>query len=103
VQAVPTCAAAPCPTGAALVSTEEGPVIVEEWADNTVIVSESFDSGTAAKLSAAVRSASGERHAEAALPELTMRLYTFPAFRAFQDHIREDILRGITSALPPLQ
>jgi hypothetical protein len=103
VQAVPTCATATCPTGAALVSTEEGPVIVEEWADNTVIVSESFDSATAAKLSAAVRSASGERHAEAALPELTMRLYTLPAFRAFQDHIREDIIRGIASALSPRQ
>ena len=103
VQAVPTCATPPCPTGAALVSTEEGPVIVEEWADNTVIVSESFDSATAAKLSAAVRSASGERHAEAALPELTMRLYTLPAFRAFQDHIREDIIRGIARTLSPQQ
>jgi hypothetical protein len=101
VQAVPACAAAPCPTGAALVSTEEGPVIVEEWADNTVIVSESFDSATAAKLSAAVRRASGERHAEATLPELTMRLYTLPAFRAFQGRLREDIVRGIASALSP--
>ena len=32
-------------------------MIVEQWPDNTVIVSESFDSGTAAKLSAAIRNA----------------------------------------------
>jgi len=100
VQAVPTCTAAACPTGAALVSTEEGPVIVEEWADNTVIVSESFDTETAARLSAAVRSASGERRAEVFLPELTMRLYTMPAFRAFQESIGlEKAIKKSVSAL----
>jgi hypothetical protein len=98
VQAVPACAATPCPTGAAEVSTEEGPVIVEEWPDNTVIVSESFDSVTAAKLSAAIRTASGERHAYAApLPELTPRLYSLPAFRAFQEQIGDRILKAIVS------
>jgi hypothetical protein len=98
VQDVPACAAAPCPTGAALVATEEGPVIVEEWPDNSVIVSESFDSATAAKLSAAVRTASAERHADAApLPELTPRLYSLPAFRAFQEQIAGRILKEIVS------
>jgi hypothetical protein len=103
VQAPPTCVTAPCPTGVALVSTEEGPVIVEEWADNTVIVSESFDSETAARLSAAIRSASGERRAEASRPELTMRLFALPAFRAFQETIGHEILRAITSSLPANQ
>ncbi|MGC2194061.1 MAG: hypothetical protein WA628_05255, partial [Terriglobales bacterium] len=99
VQAVPGCAAAPCPSGAAEVSTEEGPVIVEQWPDNTVIVSESFDSATAAKLSAAVRTASTVRQAEAApLPELTPRLYSLPAFRAFQEQIGSQILKGVISA-----
>jgi hypothetical protein len=98
VQAVPTCAAAPCPTGAAQVSTEEGPVIVEEWPDNTVIVSESFDSATAAKLSAAIRTASADRRADAApLPELAPRLYSLPAFRAFQAQIGEQIVRALIS------
>lgn len=98
VQAVPACATAPCPSGAAEVSTEEGPVIVEEWPDNTVIVSESFDGATAAKLSAAIRTASGERHADAVpLPELTPRLYSLPAFRAFQTQMAEQILRGVVS------
>lgn len=98
VQAVPTCAAAPCPTGAAQVSTEEGPVIVEEWPDNTVIVSESFDSATAARLSGAIRTASAERHADAMpLPELTPRLYSLPAFRAFQIQFANQILQGMAS------
>ncbi|HST12800.1 MAG TPA: hypothetical protein VLL05_20655 [Terriglobales bacterium] len=96
VQAVPTCAAAPCPVGAALVSTEEGPVIVEQWPDNTVIVSESFESGIAAKLSAAIRNAPAERHADATPPpELSMRLYMLPAFRAFQARVTREILRAI--------
>jgi len=98
VQAVPTCAAAPCPTGAAQVSTEEGPVIVEEWPDNTVIVSESFDSATAAKLSAAIRTATADRRADARpLPELAPRLYSLPAFRTFQEHIGEQIVRALIS------
>ncbi|HWX92797.1 MAG TPA: hypothetical protein VNY29_09215 [Terriglobales bacterium] len=96
VQPVPACATAPCPIGAALVSTEEGPVIVEEWPDNTVIVSESFDSATAAKLSSAVRTTPREKHASAASQEeLSMRLYSLPAFRAFQERIAIEMLRGI--------
>jgi hypothetical protein len=96
VQPVPACAAAPCPIGAALVSTEEGPVIVEEWPDNTVIVSESFDSATAAKLSSAVRTTPREQHAAAAPEdELSLRLYSLPAFRAFQAQIGDNILKGI--------
>ena len=98
VKDVPACAAAPCPAGAALVSTEEGPVIVEEWPDNTVIVSESFDSTTAAKLSAAVRSAYVVHHASATpLPELSLRLYAVPAFQAFQARIAEEIVRQAVS------
>jgi len=103
VQNVPTCTAAPCPTGAALVSTEEGPVIVEQWADNTVIVSESFDSETEAKLSAAIRNGVKERHAEVFLPELTMRLYTLPAFQAFQERFGIEVLKALASSLLPPQ
>jgi hypothetical protein len=96
VKDVPACAAAPCPAGAAEVSTEEGPVIVEEWPDNSVIVSESFDAATEARLSAAVRTASAERRADALpLPELSLRLYSLPAFRTFQERIGEEILRAM--------
>jgi hypothetical protein len=97
IQDVPRCSAAPCPAGAALVSTEEGPVIVEEWPDNTVIVSESFDSATAAKLSSAIRTAPAERHASN-LPqdELSLRLYDLPAFREWQGQMRTELIRTIS-------
>jgi len=105
VQPVPACSTAPCPTGAALVSTEEGPVIVEEWPDNTVIVSESLDSATEAKVSSAIRTTPLDRHAsnapqqeeeeEAAEEELSLRLYSDPAFRAFQWQLANEILREI--------
>ncbi len=102
VQDVPACATAPCPVGAALVSTEEGPVIVEQWPDNTVIVSESFDAATASRLIAAVRNASGVQHADAApLPELSMRLYSLPAFQAFQSQIGGEILRRMIGMQVP--
>lgn len=79
------CSADPCPYSRAEISTEEGPVIVEQWPDNTVIVSESFDARTAAKLVDAIRNQSAEVHAET-IPqkELGQRLYDLPAFQQFQ-------------------
>jgi hypothetical protein len=104
VQAVPACSETPCPIGAALVSTEEGPVIVEQWSDNTVIVSESFDGAIAAKLSSAIRATSKERRAaNAPQEELSMRLYALPAFRAFQRQMADEILRSAVSGRYPLQ
>jgi hypothetical protein len=72
-------------------------VIVEEWPDNTVIVSESFDSATAAKLSSAIRTAPAERHASN-LPqdELSLRLYDLPAFREWQGQMRNELIRTIS-------
>jgi len=100
VEAVPACAASACPVGAAQISTEEGPVIVEEWADNTVIVSESFDATTAAKLSAAIRSAGPEQRAlGASEKELSLRLESLPAFREFQERAEAQFLREYGSAL----
>ena len=62
--AVPDTAAActgnQCPVASGQFSTETGPVIIEQWADNTVLVSESFDSTTAARLLNAVRDGAGE-------------------------------------------
>jgi hypothetical protein len=55
VQQAPICSGANCPVSIAQFATEEGPVIVESWKDNTVIVSEGFDPATAAKLQAALR------------------------------------------------
>ena len=101
VQPVPACAASACPTGAALVSTTEGPVIVEDWPDNTVIVSESFDSTLAAKLSSAIRTAPPDQRAGATSgedDELSLRLCSLPAFREFQDQIERELMTAVLHA-----
>jgi len=101
VQPVPTCASTKCPTGAALISTDEGPVIVEEWPDNSVIVSESFDSALAAKLSSAIRTAPIDQRASMNSgqdDELSLRLFSMPAFRAFQERIEGEFMTSILHA-----
>jgi hypothetical protein len=87
------CSGPDCPISSAEFTTEEGPVMVELWKDNTVVVAESFDKETAAKLSAATR-ASGHKTEASAIPqqELGMRFYNLPAFRRFQDRVGENIL-----------
>jgi hypothetical protein len=72
---------------------------VEQWADNTVIVSESFDTTIAAKLRGAVRDRSAA-HAQNAAPdqnesELGFRLYELPDFRAFQAAIGQRIVEAM--------
>ena len=83
-QATESCGGTECPASAVEVLTEEGPVIVERWADNTVLVSESFDATTAAKLSHAVRQGEPTRQAESRQPEeLSLRLCELPEFARF--------------------
>jgi hypothetical protein len=88
-----SCSGPDCPLSSAQFTTEEGPVIIELWKNNTVVVSESFDKETAAKLSAATR-ANGHKAEASAIPqqELGMRLYDLPAFRKLQERMGEHIL-----------
>jgi hypothetical protein len=98
-QAVASCAGAKCPASAVQILTEEGPVIVEQWADNTVLVSESFDQITAGKLVDAVREGNAEARADNLChDELGLRLYDLPEFSAFQAQIGEKILRELERA-----
>src|SRR5712692_1998123 len=89
-QSLPACAGANCPVSTVQIATEEGPVIVEHWADNSVVVSESFDQTTAAKLRDAVREGGAAVHADnlrndnTSEDELGSRLYEIPAFRHLQ-------------------
>ncbi|MGA8493016.1 MAG: hypothetical protein WB711_21515 [Terriglobales bacterium] len=97
-QAVASCAETKCPAFAVQVLTEEGPVIVQQWADNTVLVSESFDQITAGKLVDAVRAGNTDVQAGNGQPEeLGLRLYDLPEFSAFQGRIGERILRELES------
>ena len=96
------CAGTECPVSAVQVLTEEGPVIVERWADNTVLVSESFDATTAAKLSNAVRQGGPAMQAENLQPgELSLRLCALPEFSAFQQAIATRILDEVEKQLNP--
>ncbi|MGA7382641.1 MAG: hypothetical protein WBX03_17455, partial [Terriglobales bacterium] len=94
--AVPDTAAActgnQCPVALGQFSTETGPVIIEQWADNTVLVSESFDSTTAARLLNAVRDGAGDSHADNfQTDELGLRLMEAPGFEAFQELVGESV------------
>jgi hypothetical protein len=80
------CAGEKCPVAAATFATEEGPVLVQQWVDGTVIVSESFDATTAAQLVGAVRDGAPEMHAQNS-GEIASRLYSVPAFRDWQSTI----------------
>jgi hypothetical protein len=93
------CSTGDCPRSWTETMTEEGPVIVELWRDNTVLVAESFDSETAGKLSRATHSA-GLRTTADSIPqrELGMRLYEVPGFRRLEERLREEITLGL--ALP---
>ena len=92
IQTPTTCSGEKCPVASAQFLTEEGPVLVEQWANNSVIVSESFDVATALKVRDAVRDGESSAHAEDfQQPEIGMRLYEFPAFREFVERIGTEI------------
>jgi hypothetical protein len=86
------CSDTSCPVSTAQIATGEGPVVIEQWNDNSVIVSESFDLPTAGKLRAAIRSAAGSMQAED-LPqeEIGMRLLNIPAFQEYEQKIGEEM------------
>lgn len=87
-QAVPTCSDKRCPVGIAQYATDEGPVIVELWQDNTVTVSESFDIETAAKLHGVLRDGIGAAHAGNLFQEeIVGRLFQVPGFEMFAQRI----------------
>jgi hypothetical protein len=98
-QAVASCAGAKCPVSTVQILTEEGPVIVEQWADNTVLVSESFDQVTAGKLVDAVREGNTETRADNLCnDELGLRLYDLPEFSTFQAQIGDRVFRELERA-----
>lgn len=95
------CSESSCPILSASVTTEEGPVVVETWPGNTVIVSESFDAQTAAHLRGIVLNASDATAQSMSQEELSTRLEEFPAFRDFQANLTARILDQIKSRMHP--
>ncbi|HXJ86736.1 MAG TPA: hypothetical protein VMS18_07970 [Candidatus Binatia bacterium] len=95
-----SCTGNNCPVSSAQITTDEGPVIIEQWNDDTVIVSESFDVPTAGKLRTTMRSGAGATQAEG-LPqeEIGLRLLKIPAFQEFEDRIGNAVAAGIVEEL----
>ncbi|HEV2401243.1 MAG TPA: hypothetical protein VGS27_30190 [Candidatus Sulfotelmatobacter sp.] len=90
------CSAQKCPLAVAQYVTEEGPVVVEQWADNSVVVSESFDMNTALKIQDAVQETDASAHASSVPEEeIGLRLYEFPAFQRFAEQIGAEIALGM--------
>jgi hypothetical protein len=88
VETVPACAGTDCPPSITQIATEEGAVIVEQEKDNSVVVSESFDPATAAKLRTALRDGTDVVHAQdSPQEEIGMRLLDIPAFQVFSNQI----------------
>ena len=101
-QPLVSCAGIQCPIASANFSTDDGPVLINEWADNTVVVCEGFDQGSAAKLVAALRDQAANVHTDNLQhDELGLRLFDVPGFAAFQEEIgetlREEIIRRTPS------
>jgi hypothetical protein len=103
--ASPNCAGANCPVWRAQIDTEEGPVIVEQWPENTVIISESFDQPTAAQLRDAVLSSDKPVHAENRpedkdlQTELSSNFCSLAAFRELEANLANRILKAIPTAV----
>jgi hypothetical protein len=97
-QALPACSGAGCPVSITQISTEEGAVIVEHSSDNSVVVSESFDPETAAKLRTALRDVTPAVRAES-LPqeEIGVRLFEIPAFQVFAQRVGDRIALEMAS------
>lgn len=96
-QAVPACSGTDCPVSTVQIATEEGLVIVEHCKDNTVVVSESFDAATAAKLRAALQNATTAVQAESQTQEeLGSRLFEIPAFQVFAQQLGEQIVANMS-------
>jgi hypothetical protein len=103
-QAQPACAGPNCPVFGAQIATEEGPVIVEQWSNNSVVISESFDAATAAKLSSTLRDSAAGVHAQnvgRGEDEIGLRLHEIPAFRAFEAAIGQRIRQEIIATPIP--
>ena len=94
------CSGTNCPVSRAQIMTEEGPVLVEHWGDNSVIVSESFDATTATKVHTAVRDQASSVHARTfSQDEIGLRLYEIPAFRKIVEDIGMHIARELALGL----
>ncbi len=92
-QEVQACSGNNCPVSIAQMETEEGPVIVKHLEDNSVVISETFDTATAARLLTALRDAKAPAQADSRQPdEIGLRLLAMPAFQIFADQVGREMV-----------
>jgi hypothetical protein len=89
------CTESACAISSTMVSTEEGPVLVETCSGNTVMISEGFDIQTAAQFRAAVLNEKPSTAHIVPQKEISTRLEDFSAFRDFQANLGARILDQI--------
>lgn len=98
VQPAAACSGPNCPLSRTQASTEEGPVVVERWNDNSVVVSEGFDATTAVKIHGAMHGSSAGTEAETVpQTEVGLRLFSIPAFQDFALKIGRQIILEMTN------
>jgi hypothetical protein len=94
------------PMSAFKIETEEGPVVVEQWPGNLVIVTESFDVPTATRVRDAVLAVAPAAHASlqggpSHEGDLTLRLAALPEFSALREALRASFVQAMLKAAAP--
>src|SRR5258708_7606230 len=77
---------------ASRVVTDEGPIFVEVWPKNTVIITQSFEDSTVDQLRRMVLSFVPDGKTKQAASDLSLRLYELPAFRAAQRKLQDELV-----------
>ncbi len=77
------------------IATEEGPVMVEQWPGNLVIVTEGFDAGTSVRLRDTVLSPAPSVPAAVAQSDLTLRLASSPELAGLRDAVHANAIGTI--------
>ncbi len=95
----PACAGNDCPLWTTQLATEQGPIIIQGWKDNTVVITESFDAGTSANIRAAVMGKTPATPMADLGPELTLRLRDLPPVSAMEEGIREQFAVALAGQL----
>ncbi len=83
------------PLWAARVATNEGPVFIEVWPGNRLLISQSFDDKTFGALRKAVLTPTPNKATTSFNHELLMGLYDSPTFSAFQERVGEELLERV--------
>lgn len=95
----PACTAN-CPQWSARVNTDEGPVLLEVWPNNTLLIAQSFDDETLHRLRPVVLAASPAAAAKTTPSDLSLRLLQLPEFQALQAEARAEIMKSLEQLMP---